>query len=226
MTSFGIVAPGTGSHSPCFQSRAAPCGLAISSGVSCISGTATTSWRVPRRGPASSENFAAIACQASQSVRVCQGGAMAGLKECTNGCMSVVFRSCFSYQVAAGSTTSENSVVLVCRKSIVISRSSLPSGAGSRHSTSRGLREASEARNEESAPSRCLRKYSLPFALEPSRLDRHTLSTRGKFSGASGSSAAKRSVPAFSCSGTHSATALPAAAASSARSCGLLSKVG
>ena len=32
---------------------------------------------------------------------------MAGLNECTNGCMSVVLRSCFSYQVAAGSTTSE-----------------------------------------------------------------------------------------------------------------------
>src|SRR5699024_12862751 len=34
-------------------------------------------------------------------------------------------RSCFSYQVAAGSTTSEKSVVEVCRKSRVSSRSSL-----------------------------------------------------------------------------------------------------
>ena len=70
--------------------------------------------------------------QASQSVRVCHGGAIAGLNECTNGCMSVVLRSCFSYQVAAGSTTSEKIVVLVIRKSSVSSRSSLPSGASSR----------------------------------------------------------------------------------------------
>ena len=35
------------------------------------------------------------------------GGAIAGLNECTNGCMSVEDRSCFSYQVAAGSTMSE-----------------------------------------------------------------------------------------------------------------------
>ena len=42
----------------------------------------------------------------SQSDFVCHGGAIAGLNEWTNGCMSVVFRSCFSYQVAAGSTTS------------------------------------------------------------------------------------------------------------------------
>ena len=43
---------------------------------------------------------------ASKSVRVSHGGAIAGLNECTNGCMSVLDRSCFSYQVAAGSTTS------------------------------------------------------------------------------------------------------------------------
>ena len=46
-------------------------------------------------------------------MRVCHGGAMAGLNEWMKGCMSVVFRSCFSYQVAAGSTTSEKIVVLV-----------------------------------------------------------------------------------------------------------------
>lgn len=35
------------------------------------------------------------------------GGWIAGLKVCMNGCMSVDEISCFSYQVAAGSTTSE-----------------------------------------------------------------------------------------------------------------------
>ena len=44
--------------------------------------------------------------QVSQSDFVCHGGAIAGLNEWMKGCMSVVDRSCFSYQVAAGSTTS------------------------------------------------------------------------------------------------------------------------
>ena len=48
-----------------------------------------------------------MALKMAKSVRVCHGGAIAGLNECTNGCMSVVLRSCFSYQVAAGSTMSE-----------------------------------------------------------------------------------------------------------------------
>src|SRR5690606_39428028 len=108
--------------------------------------------------------------------------------------MSVVFRSCFSYQVAAGSTTADDIVGDASRKSGVSRRSSLPIGASSRHVTSRGrtLSGASPARSDESVPSKCLRKYSLPFADEPSRLARHTDSTRGKFSGASGSSQAKR----------------------------------
>ena len=107
MTSLGIVTPGTGSHSPAFQSLTRPCGVASSSGVSCSSGAATRSVRVPRWVAASLLNACAMAMKASQSVRVCHGGAIAGLNEFTNGCMSVLFRSCFSYQVAAGSTTSE-----------------------------------------------------------------------------------------------------------------------
>ena len=171
-----MVTPGIGSHSPAFQSRTTPCGFAMASGVSCVSGTATRSLRTPRLSAARSLNVAAIVCQASQSVRVCHGGAIAGLNECTNGCMSVVFRSCFSYQVAAGRTTSEKTVVLVCRKSMLISRSSFPSGACSCHFTSRGRLPsgASVARSDESVPSRCLRKYSLPLPDEPSRLARQT----------------------------------------------------
>src|SRR6478609_2689935 len=107
-----MVLPGTGSHSPVRQSFTTPCTVAMASGVSCHSGLATTSRRVPRWSTASSENFFAIAFHASQSVLDCQGGEIAGLNECTNGCMSVVLMSCFSYQVAAGSTTSENSVEL------------------------------------------------------------------------------------------------------------------
>ncbi|SUA02526.1 Uncharacterised protein [Mycolicibacterium fortuitum] len=73
---------------------------------------------------------------ASKSVLVSHGGEMAGENACTNGCMSVLDRSCFSYQVAAGNTMSENSVVLVLRKSRDSSRSSFPTGASSRQRTS------------------------------------------------------------------------------------------
>jgi hypothetical protein len=58
-----------------------------------------------------------MAWKAAKSVRVCHGGSLTGVNACTNGCMSVDDRSCFSYQVAAGSTMPENSVVEVIRKS-------------------------------------------------------------------------------------------------------------
>ena len=158
-----------------------PDGVAIASGVSCRSGIATTSLRTPRCSAAIVENARAIVWKASKSVRVCHGGEIAGLNECTNGCMSVLERSYFSYQVAAGSTMSENSVVLVIRKSRVSSRSSLPTGASSRHVTSRGrsTTSASVARTAWSVPSRCLRKYSLPFPELPSRFERQTVRSLG-----------------------------------------------
>ena len=165
---------------------------------------------------------------ASQSDFVCHGGAIAGLKEWMKGCMSVVERSCFSYQVAAGSTTSLKIVDDVIRKSIVISRSSRPSAAFSAHTTSLGRLSggASTAVAAESVPSRWRRKYSLPFADEPSRLERHSDSTRGWLSSCSGSSTANRSRPAFSSAATYAGASSPAASASSA-SCRLLrSKVG
>src|SRR5699024_4923542 len=117
----------------------------------------------------------------SKSVLVSQGGLIAALNECTNGCMSVEERSCFSYQVAAGNTRSENSVVDVMRKSSVVTRSSLPSLASSRHTLSRPRCPSGgwSARNDESVPRRCWRKYSSPLAEEPSRLDRHTVRILG-----------------------------------------------
>ena len=131
----------------------------------------------------------------SKSVRVSHGGAMAGLNECTNGCMSVVEMSCFSYQVAAGRTMSEYVQVLVIRKSTVVTRSSLARGASARQVTSLGRSRSgdSSARTASSTPSRCRMKYSIPLPEEPSRFARHTVITRGKFAGSSGSSPAKRS---------------------------------
>ena len=108
-------------------------------------------------------------------------------------------------------------MVLVIRKSSVSSRSSLPAGASSCQVTSRGRRlrrRLGRPAPRASVPSRCRRKYSLPLAEEPSRLARQTVSTRGKFSGASGSSQANRSRPAFSSSDdVRRRPARPAAAA-------------
>src|SRR5690606_32082745 len=150
---------------------------------------------------ASSENFFATAFHVSQSVLDCHGGEIAGLKECTKGCMSVVLRSCFSYHVAAGRTTSEKRVELVIRKSSVVSRSSLPSGTSSGQTIPSGRFSggAWAAVTALSVPRRCLRKYSLPFAEEPRRLARHRLRIRGWFSSASGSSTANFRSPDFSC---------------------------
>ena len=58
---------------------------------------------------------------------------MAGVKAWMKGCISVLDRSPFSYQVAAGSTTSDSSVVDVIRKSIDINMSTFPSGISSVH---------------------------------------------------------------------------------------------
>src|SRR3546814_13026299 len=73
-----------------------------------------------------------------------------------------------------------------------------------------------------SAPSRCLRKYSCPLPLAPSRLERHTKRLRGKFLGLSGSSHERRKAPDFSCSSAKSATSLPAASAALQTSRGLV----
>ncbi len=187
-----------------------------------------------RRPLANSEIFVARSVKKSKSLLASQGGSIAGVKACTNGCMSVLERSYFSYQVAAGKTMSESRVVEVIRKSALISRSSLPSGASSRNFTTDGLASAAWLLGIrfEPVPSRCLRKYSLPLAEDPNRFERQTTMVRGQFSGASMSSSADWSAsPDFSLPAIHSWTvsASPrstAALASSARSSGLRSNCG
>src|SRR5215472_2083948 len=172
-----MVLPGTGSHSPTFQSRTSPIGCASSSAVSCASGAASRSLRVPRCFTAMSEKARAIRLNASQSVFASHGGGTAWLKECTKACMSVEERSYFSYQVAAGSTTSEKSALLVIRKSMVVIRSSLPPGATSLQTTSRGLTsggDSSALTAGSVAPSRCFRKYSWPVLRSIRILSRET----------------------------------------------------
>ena len=90
--------------------------------------------------------------------------------------------------------------MLVIRKSMVVTRSSLARGAAWCQRTSAGRSGAgdSSARTASSTPSRCRMKYSMPLPDDPSRLARQTVITRGKFAGSSGSSPAKPSRPAFS----------------------------
>ena len=117
------------------------------------------------------------------------------------GCMSLVLRSFFSYQLAVGSTMSLYRHVVLMRKSSVTSRSSLPSGrllVPHHLGRLRVVGPRSLPCTPFSVPSRCLQKYSWPLPDEPSRLLRQTNMLRGQFCGASGSSQLICSVPSFS----------------------------
>ena len=207
-----MVLPGSGSHSPRFQSLTR--GWASSPGVSCRSGVRTRSFSVPRWPTAACEKASAMPRKMFQSLRASHTGSIAAVSGWMNGCMSVVLRSFFSYQVAVGSTMSENRPVVFIRKSIVTMRSSLPSGALSRQVTSSGLTSPMAPRSLPStpflAPSRCLRKYSWPLPLAPSRFERQTNRLRGKFFGLSGSSHDMRSAPDFRPSTAKAIGSLPA----------------
>ena len=188
---------------------------------------------MPRWVSACFDSSWAIRWNISKSLLASHGGSIAGVKACTNGCMSVEDRSYFSYQVAAGSTMSDSRVVEVIRKSADSSRSSLPSGASSRQVTSFGRTSSapSVAITLLWVPSRCFRKYSLPLAEEPIRLDRHRVSVRGQFSGASTSAIDGVRVPSTSRFATYVAAsgaspASTAALAWSARSSGFASNCG
>src|ERR1039458_5754952 len=128
----------------------------------------------------------------SQSLRASQTGSTAEVSGWIKGCMSDVLRSFFSYQLAVGRTMSEYMQVVDMRKSSVTSRSSFPSGASSRQTTSVGFFLPSCPRSLPITPclvpSRCLRKYSCPLPDAPRRLERQTNRLRGQFLGLSGSS--------------------------------------
>src|SRR6266540_6635257 len=189
----------------------------------------------------------------SQSLRDCHAGSTAVDSGWMNGCMSLVLRSFFSYQVAVGSTMSEYRHVVLIRKSSVTSRSSLPSGALSCQTTSTGFASGpapgrpkpgappgGEARSASGGcscprslpwtpllvPSRCFRKYSWPLPLDPSRFDRQTNRLRGQLLGWSGSSQLILSVPSFSDLTTYSFGSAPAACASRTTCSGLVCSCG
>ena len=80
------------------------------------------------------------------------------------------------------------------RKSSVTTRSSLPSGAGSRQATSSGFSPSISPRSLPCRPWRVprkwRRKYSCPLPDEPNRFERQMNRLRGKLTGLSGSSQA------------------------------------
>jgi len=80
-TSFGIVTPGFSSVSA--HGVTVPCGVASSSGVSCMRGAATTSVWVPRWVTDISDTSAASVWKIWKSVRASHGGSIAALKVCT-----------------------------------------------------------------------------------------------------------------------------------------------
>lgn len=133
--------------------------------------------------------------------------------------MSVLEMSAFSYQVAAGSTTSDTSVVEVIRKSIDIIRSSLPSGMSPSQVTSTGRTPSSGGTADVGVGTQQMpQEVFAPLPDEPIRLARHTVSTRGQLTGLSGSVTASLRLRRPSCSATYSATSRPAVRASSATS--------
>src|SRR5699024_8962554 len=127
-------------------------------------------------------------------------GSTAGLNGCTNGCISVEEISSFSYHVAAGRTISEYKGVEVIRKSKETSKSNFPSTSSLQTISSGFSSSFGEASNPSEAPSKCFIKYSCPFAELEIRLERHTNSDFGKFSGEPGSSTAALTSPVTTCS--------------------------
>lgn len=127
-----MVLPGMGSHSPLVQSRSL--GWVISSALSCESATFTMS--VTGAGKcvfAISLTFLAMDWKICQSVLASHTGGTASLNGWMNECMSVLFRSAFSYHDAVGSTMSEYSAEVSMRKLMSTTRSILPLGDFSRY---------------------------------------------------------------------------------------------
>src|SRR3989304_1756783 len=130
-----MVFPGIASHSPLYQSFTF--GWVISSAESCASGDATIStWGSGRYFLAASLVTLASSLKMFQSVLDSQTGATAADNGWMNECRSVLFRSAFSYQDAAGSTMSEYRADESMRKFRSTTRSIFPVGATSCHLTS------------------------------------------------------------------------------------------
>src|SRR5699024_734935 len=130
------------SISPLRQSLILPCACPISPGVSCKRGVMTRSSCLGRCLSDNPENTLLISRNVFQSLFASQGGDMAALKGCTNGCISVELISYFSYHVAAGRTMSENRPELVMRKSMLTNRSALPVGGSPSALTVSGCQES------------------------------------------------------------------------------------
>ena len=223
-----MVRPGTGSHSPACQSRTSRAGGQLVGRVVQQRRGDQVLAHAEVRGRPAAENDLGDGRKASKSVRVCHGGVIAGLKACTNGCMSVVDRSCFSYQVAAGSTTSENSAWRssgspasaagrACPRAPRRARRR-PSGALRRRSSARGPRRRcpAGAAGSTRCPCRGAEQVRPPHGQHPRAVLRRRPGPRRR----------TRAARLQLVDDVRAGRPGPAAAASSARSSGLRSKVG
>src|SRR5699024_5443581 len=133
---------------------------------------------------AKSDTPLANSLKISQSDLASQGEAIAGLKGWTKGCISVLDKSYFSYQVDAGKITSEYNAVPAILKSRLISKSSFPSAAFLRHLISWGrILSSSEFNNPCDAPNKYFKKYSCPLPELEIKLARQTNKFLGKLYG-------------------------------------------
>src|SRR3972149_7075723 len=130
-----MVLPGTASHSPWYQSLMT--GWEISPAESCAMGDATMSFRGCGKYFAAASLVAlARSRKMFQSVFDSHTGGMAAESGWMKECRSVLFRSAFSYQEAAGNTMSEYNAEESIRKLRSTTRSIFPTGATSCHFTS------------------------------------------------------------------------------------------
>ena len=187
--------------------------------------------RTPRCSAASARERPAIAPNASQSVRASHGGGIAWLNECTNGCMSVIDRSYFSYQVAAGSTTSEyrprrRHAEVDVDQQVELAARDLVAPAHVRRALA-GSAAARPAARRASAPEQVAQEVLLALARGAEQVrapdEEHAREARRRARVVDREAAAGR--PCSSAT-TCSTASTPAASASSARSSGLRSNFG
>ncbi len=185
------------------SSRARSNGWPSSAGVSCISGVSTKSFRMPRWLAAHFGEFLGEALvDFPVAARFAIPGCTASDSGWMNGCMSEVFRSSFSYQVAVGSTMSEYRQVVRHAEVQHHQQVQLALGAAGRTLIFAGL-DASLSSPLHHRVLRCPAGISGstrgPCPSSPGCWSARRTCCAGSSCGLSGSSQAMSSWPAFSC---------------------------
>ena len=164
-----------------FQSRTTPCGLAIASGVSWVSGTATTSLRTPE---VDGGELAELRRDRLPGVPV--GAGLPRRRDCrvervhervhVGGVQVVLLVPGGGRKDDVGEDRRAGLPEVDRHQQVELPLGSLVTPLHVRRPLASG---ASVARSELSVPSRCLRKYSLPLPEDPSRFARQIDRIRG-----------------------------------------------